>query len=61
MLMDHAEAFANGIGGRANVHLATIDEDPAGVWPDETIRDPHERGLPGAVFPEQAMHCASAD
>jgi hypothetical protein len=35
-----------------------IDPDLTGVWPHQPIRDMHQGGLPGPVFPQQRMHLA---
>ena len=61
MLVDHADAQANGVGGRLDAHGLAVEQDRPGVGLIETVQDLHQRGLAGAVLAQQRMHFAGAD
>ncbi len=58
VLVDHADAGGERVGGAADRHGRAVDPDLAGIRPVEAEQDVHQRGLAGAVLAEQAHDLA---
>ena len=58
VLVDHADAEGDGVGGGGDADGAVVEEDLAGVHLVEAVEDLHEGGFAGAVFAEQGVDFA---
>ena len=56
VLMHHADAGRQRIGGGVDDEGFTADADAAGVGGIQSEQDIHQRGLAGAILAEQAQH-----
>ncbi len=61
MLVHHADAGRDGVGGTPEVHGLAVEEDLALVGPVQPEQDVHERRLAGAVLPEQGVDLSALD
>ena len=60
VLVDHSDAFADGIGRRGDRYLLAVHRDLARIGPVQAVEDPHEGALAGAVLPEEGVDLAAA-
>ena len=61
VLVHHADAQVEGVGGGAEVHRLAVHQDASLVGLVEPGEDVHEGRLPGAVLAHQGQHLAPAD
>ena len=61
LLEDDGDAETPRIGRRLQPDRAAVDENLAGVGMLRAAQDAHQRGLAGAVLPEQHVHLAGVD
>ncbi len=61
VLVDHADAEGDGVGGGCDADGRVVEEDLAGVHLVEAVEDLHEGGLAGAVFAEEGVDFAGGD
>ena len=55
MLVHHADAPPDGVAGVGEAHRLAVETDLARVGVHQAEQDVHERGLAGAVLPQQAV------
>ena len=51
MLVYHADAVGDGLGGRADLHLLAVQQDLSAAGRVEAVQNVHQRGFSRAVFP----------
>ena len=56
MLMDHAYARANRVGGRTELEASAVDDDLALVGLVHAVELAHQRALAGPVLSEKGVH-----
>ena len=61
VLVDHADAPADGVGRIVDRDGRAIEEDLAGVGRGQSVQDVHERGLAGPVLAEQGVDLTRPD
>lgn len=61
VLVDHADAAHDGVGGRGEGHLLAVDRDGPLVRLLHAVEDLHQRRLAGAVLSDQGVDGALAD
>ena len=61
VLVKHPHAQGDGLGGRGEAHRPAIQEDFPPVGGEVSGEHLHERALPGAVFPQEAVDGARFD
>jgi hypothetical protein len=60
MLMHHADAGGQRVGGPADRGCPAVDADDPGIGAVDAEQHVHQRGLAGAVLAQQADHLAAA-
>jgi hypothetical protein len=60
VLVDHADAGPDGVGGRAEPDVGAVDPDRALVRVLHPVEDLHQGRLAGPVLPAQRVHLAAA-
>src|SRR5262245_39292378 len=58
MLMYHANATGHSVSGAGKLHRGAVHDNISLIWSGEAIEDVHQRGLAGAVFPQQRVNLA---
>ena len=61
VLVHHAQAMLDRIGGRAEAHLLAPDEDPPASGLQHAVEHVHEGGLAGAILADDALYLALPD
>ena len=61
MLVDHADAGPDGVGGRADPLRLAVDADLAGIGFVEAVQDRHQGRFAGAVLADDAVDRAARD
>ena len=59
VLVDHADAEVDRLGGRVDLDRLAVDEHLALVGVVEPVEDRHQGRLAGAVLPQQGVHLAA--
>ena len=61
MLVDHADAGADGIGRRVKDVRLAVDQDFALIRAVQAVQLAHQGAFAGAIFAQQGMHLAGVD
>lgn len=61
VLVDHADAHGDGVGGGVEAHGRPVDADLALVWALHPVQDLHQRGLPRAVLAYEGVDVPLGD
>ena len=61
MLVDHADAAGDGVGGSRDLDDLPVEQDLALVGPGEAVEHVHEGRLAGPVLAQQGVDLAGTD